>query len=232
MGDFHNRGFVGRRGGGWFSFHGRGDGLLGDYMFPAIAEVFGLTDDQIVAFDKVRETMQDIRDEFSSDEIHERMSEAFTSAAGNALDDEVITQDQYNQMLERYEQMGDHAFGPMGGRGMRGGFGLEGFPSRGDGFIQEYLDIALAEVLNVSLDELQAMKEEGLNLKDYADENDLTFEELGELMKEVHSKAVQAAFDDGAITEDQYNTMLERLENSDGRLPFGPGFKGHRSPKW
>ncbi len=224
--------FMGRRGGGLFGFRGRDEGLLSDYMFPAIAETFGLTDDQIAAFDKVRETMQNIKDELSFDEIQAKMKEAFTSAASDALDDEVITQDQYDQMLERFEQMEGRGFGPMGGRGMRGGFGFEGFPTRGDGFLQEYLDNALADALNVSPNELQTMKEGGLNLRDYADENEMTVEELADLMKEVHTKAIQAAFDDGAITKDQYDMMMERLENSDGRLPFGPGFKGPRGFGW
>jgi hypothetical protein len=76
------------------------------------------------------------------------------------------------------------------------------------------------------------MKENGLNLRDYAEENDLTVEELHDLMKEVHTRAIQAAFEDEAITEDQYEMMMERLENSDGRLPFGPGFRGPRGHGW
>lgn len=229
---FPHRGFMGRRGRGGFGFFGKGDGMLGDYMFPAIAKAFGLTEDQVSAFDTVRETMQNIKDELSVDEIHAMMGEAFASAAADALDDEVITEDQYELMLERFEQMEGRPFGPPGGPGMRGGFGFDEFPARGDGLIMEYIDAALADVLDVSPDELQSMKENGLNLRDYAEENDLTVEELHDLMKEVHTRAIQAAFEDDAITEDQYEMMMERLENSDGRLPFGPGFREPRGHGW
>lgn len=229
---YNPRVFMGRRGVHKFGFPVGGEGILHDYMFPAIAEAFGLSGDQVAAFEKVRETMQGIKDELSLDEIQVKMKNAFTTAAGDALDDEAITQEQYDQMLERMEQMDGREFGPMGGRGMRGGFGFDGFAERDGGMIQEYVDSALAAALNVSFEELQTMKENGLNLNDYAVENGLTVEELQNLMKEVHTNAIQAAFDDGAITADQFEMMMERLENSDGRLPFGPGFKGSRGPGW
>jgi len=224
--------FMGRRGGGLFGFSGRGDGVLSDYMLPAIAEAFGLNADQTAAFEKVKETIQGIKDELFLDEIQAKMTEAFTSAASAALEDGTITQDQYDQMLERREQMDGREFGPRGGRGMRGGFGPGGFAGREGGVFQEYLDSALAAALDMSLDEFQTMKEDGFNLKDYAVENDMTVEALQNLMKEVHTNAIQAAFDAGAITEDQYNLMMEGLENSDGRLPFGPGFRGQRGSGW
>jgi hypothetical protein len=227
--NFH-RGFMGRRGG--FGFLGRGEGILHDYMFPAIAEIFGLSDDQVEAFENVRGTMQDIKDELSSDEIQVKMKEAFTSAASDALDDEAITQDQYDQMLERMEQAGNRGFGSKGRRRGPGGFGFDSALTRGSGMFQEYVEPALAAALDVSLDELQKMKEDGLNLHDYAVENGVTVEELENLMLEVHTTAIQAAFDDGAITEDQYDMMKEQLENSGGRIPFGPGFRGQRCPGW
>jgi hypothetical protein len=229
---FFHRGFMGRRGGFKSGFLGRGEGILHDYMFPAIAEIFGLSEDQVEAFENVQETMKGIRDDLSPDEIQANMKEAFTSAANDALKDEAITQEQYDQMLERMEQMGNRGFGSMGRRGLPGGFRFDGARTRGSGMFQEYIEPALAAALNVSLDELQTMKEDGLNLNDYAVENGMTVEELQNLMVEVHTTAIQAAFDDGAITEDQYDMMKEHLENSDGRLPFGPGFKGQRHPGW
>jgi hypothetical protein len=230
-GDEFSPGFFGRRGrpgGSW----GWGEGLLGDYMIPALAEAFDLSDDQISAFQKVRETIQAIRDQFTTDEIHTKMQESLTEAAGNALADEVITQDQYSAMLERMEKMGEGQFGSMGGRGMRGGFGVDEIPARDGGIIQEYLDSAMAEALDISLEDLQTMKEEGLNLNDYAVEKGLTVEELQNLIKSVHLNAIQAAFDDNAITEEQYQLLMERVESSEGRLPFGPGGKGPRRPGW
>ncbi len=225
---FTPRGFMGRRDSRMFGLAGGGDGIMGDYMFPSIAEAFGLNEDQVEAFEKVRDTMQGIRDGFSFDEIQAKMKGAFTSAAGKALDDGAITRDQYDQMLQNMEQRGERDFGPLDRRGMRPGFGFDEFPLRGGGIIQEYMDSAMAQALNLSIEELQSMKDDGLNMNDYAVEHGMTVEELQNMMKEIHTSALNAAFDDGAITEDQYQMMLERLENSDGRLPFGPGTQGSR----
>ena len=225
---FYPRSSMGRRGGRMFDLAGRGDGIMEDFMFPAIAEAFGLEKDQVEAFEKVRDTMQDIKDGLSVDEIQGKMTEAFKSAAGKALDNGAITQDQYDQMLQHMEQRGERDFDPVGGRAMRGGFGFDEFPLRKGGIFQEYMDSALAQALNLSIEELQSMKDDGLNMNDYAVEHGMTIDELQNMMKEIHANALNAAFDDGAITEDQYQMMLERLENSDGRLPFGPGTQGSR----
>jgi len=83
----------------------------------------------------------------------------------------------------------------------------------------------MADVLGVSIEELQEMKEEGLNMRDYAEENDLSNEELAELMKDVHTSAINAALEDGAITQEQADFMLSTI-GSRSRVPFGFHFRG------
>jgi hypothetical protein len=214
-------------------FGGRGVGFLGndwegplsDYMLPAIADAFGLSNDQVEAFQMVKDAIASIKGDLTTDEIQQKMKEAFTSAIDQALAEGAISQDEADQMLAQIEQPGEGPMVAFGGRGMRGDFP---FGDREAGIFQEYMEPALAEALGVSLEELQSMKVEGLNLKDYAEEQGLTDEELHNLMVEVYTNAINAALKDGAITQEQADRLLEAIQNFDGRMPFDLGFRAPR----
>lgn len=214
-------GFKRGRGGFWFGF---GDGgILGEYMFPAIAEAFGFSDDQVEAFEKVKETISGIKSELSIEEVQEKMDAAFESALGAAVNDGAITQEEADQMLERREFFGGRGF--MGRRGVGRGFPLLG---REGGLLHDYVEAALAEALDVSVEELQSMKNDGLNLRDYAEEQGMTEEELRDMMVEIHTNAINAALADEVITKTQAEWLLDHVENVGIRLPFGPGVRGPR----
>ena len=94
---------------------------------------------------------------------------------------------------------------------------------RGAGVLGEYMDAALADALGIKLDELEELKEEGFNLREYAEENEISPEELAELMVEVQTNAINAALADGAITQEQAEHMLSMVENHGSRIPMMPG---------
>ena len=233
-------GFFGR--GHWFGVGGD-EGILHEYLFPVLANVFGFDEEQIQAFQKSRESMQSIMDEYTVEEIHEKMQNAFSFALDAAVTDGAITQVEADQMLERRQEMGDRSTSvgrgkggrmPMGefpfdensafrGRMPKNGFT---FDARG-GLLSEYMESALADALDISTEKLQTMKEEGFNLLDYAEENGLSDEDLDELMKSIYTAAINTALEDDAITKDQAEEMLQRLENFEGRMPFRPGSRGH-----
>jgi hypothetical protein len=213
---------------GWLGFGSLGndwEGPLSDYMLPAIADSFGLSDDQVDAFQIVKDTMTSIKGDLTTDEIQQKMKEAITSAIDQALADDAITQDEADQMLAQIEQPGERPMVNFGGRGVRG---ISPFGGREAGIFQKYMEPALAEALGVSVEELQSMKKEGLNLKDYADEQGMTDEELNEMMVEVYTNAINAALKDGAITQEQADGLLKAIQNFDGRLPFDLGFRAPR----
>lgn len=235
-------GFDGKRGGRWFGFD-RGEGLLSGYIFPEMARIFGLSDDQVAAFENVKETMQGIKDTYTFEEIREMMKEAFSASIDAALADDAITQEEANQMLERMEQFGERDYSRFGGRDMRGdgeipGFdfgnrGMRGrtprfgFTGRGDGVLGEYMEAALADALGLSVEEFQALKaEEGFNLADYAVDEDMTVEEMQVMMQDVYTSAINAALADETITQEQADQMLKLLSNFSGRMLFHPGFPG------
>ena len=203
---FGGHGFFG---GEWFR-----DGILGDYILPALADIFGFTDNQVDAFTTVKETMQDIHDEFTVDEIRDKMQQVFSSALDDAVADGAITQEQADLMLERQQQMGDR----LNGRGMRRAKPLG---ERDGGILAPYMDAALVKALGISEEKFQEMKAEGFNLREYAADNDFSDEELAEMMVEVHTNAINAALADGVITQEQADFLLSAA-NKGGRLPFGP----------
>ncbi len=194
---------------------GKGDGPLSEYMLPALADEFDFTAEQVAAFELAQETMAGVREDFTSEEIREKMKTATTAAVDSAVADGALTQEEADKILERLENSDR---GGRGGRGKRGGKGQQ------DGALQEYVKPAMADALGFTLEEFEALHEDGdFNLKEYAEEQGWTDEEIQEMMKTVFSDAVAAALADGTITQEQADKMLEKIENADGKLPFGRG---------
>jgi len=199
---------------------------LHDYLFPAIAEAFGLTEEQIAAFEMVRSTVHDIRADLTPDEIRAVMQQAFHTAVENAIADGAITEEQAEGWLERLEWIGDHApavsFPDLSFRGrlqsFRQGFSAGFRSSRQMMLNHEYIDAAIAEELGISVEELQEMKTgQGFNLRDYAVEQGLSDDQIAAWRLEIFTNAVNSALADGAITQEQANWILERLENLEAR---------------
>ncbi len=216
----------GNRGGSpAFSGFGDGDGPLHDYIFPAIAEAFGLTEEQLASRDEAREIIQALKAELTPEEFRAKMQAAFESALEAAVADGVITQEQADAMLERRALQ---AFGRQGK-----GKGSHGYMGETDGVLKAYMQPALAEALGVSVEELQAWHEDpAFNLRDYAEEQGWTVEELQALMQEAFQNAVQQALEDGSITPEQAERMLDHKANFGSHNPSGLGHpegKGQRN---
>jgi hypothetical protein len=109
---------------------GEGEGLLHDYMAPALADAFGLTVDELEALHESGETLWDYAQEqgMSQEEFFSTMQAARTVALNQAVADGVITQEQADWMLDHMGQ----GFGPGTG-GCHGtlGTGNFGFGMRG-----------------------------------------------------------------------------------------------------
>ncbi len=200
-------------------------GALHEYLWPALVEAFGLTAEQADAFEIARETMQGIRSDFSQEETRAAMEQAMTAAIENALADGAITEEQAAQWLERQEQMEGLAPQMPFGRRAKDGDYRQGF-SNGVRFGRqmmvnhEYMDAAIAEALEISVEELQEMRlEDGFSWKAYAEEQGLSEEEIAALHAEILTNAVIAALADGAITQEQADQIIERLENFGTREP-------------
>ena len=209
----------------WFGFE-HDEGLLSEYIIDEMASVFDLSDEAVAAFVKVRETMDEIHDQYSIEEIREMMKEALTSAINAALDNGDITQDQADRLLGQVEKRTLSDFNKFSRRGERGGFPRGDFPYLQGNIIRQYLEAEFAEALGLTVEEFQALKaDEGFNIAEYAQEQEMTQEELRDWLLEIHTNAINAALQDEAITQDQADTMLEQIKESPGRLPYMPNFE-------
>lgn len=129
----------------------------------------------------------------------------------------------------------------------RGAFGMQPGNGPGEfgqgGRLHEYLLVALADALVLTPDELEAGLAEGQSLVEIAEAQEIAEDDLSALFERVRTEALQAAAEDGALTQEQAAWMLEhpamlrmltggRMHSAWGgnwsRGPMGPGFSGPR----
>ncbi|HEY3475526.1 MAG TPA: hypothetical protein VGK56_13010 [Anaerolineales bacterium] len=110
-----------------------------------------------------------------------------------------------------------HGRGPGGGRGL----GLEA------------LQVA-AEALNMTTDELITALRSGQTLEEIADEAGVPYEDVQSAIQAAHAtemrERIQQALDDGTITQEHADWLLEGLEKGFIGGPGGFGFGGRHGP--
>jgi len=128
-------------------------------------------------------------------------------------------------------EAGDNAYLPFMGRMgafNQGGVGLRGIAGNLHGYVFQ----AVAESLNLSAEDLEAKLRDGQSLTEIAKEQGVAEDEMPSLLKEAQSKALQAAVDDGVLTQAQADWMkdhpaLQRMLEG-GRMRGGWGMRSPR----
>jgi hypothetical protein len=121
-----------------------------------------------------------------------------------------------------------NGYGPGGMMGRRGnGFGPgmmggRGF-AQGEGIMHDYMILAFAGVVGLTVDEVNTRITEGESLKEIAIAQGTTEDQLPELITQVRQAALDLAVADGVITQNQAELMIERMNQYRGQ-GFGPGF--------
>jgi hypothetical protein len=132
------------------------------------------------------------------------------------VEDGTITQEQADQMLEG-------GFGPRDGMGFPGPLGDDFDGMRGFGGPGAHQE-ALAAALGISVDDLQAAIENSSSFDELLSNLGMTQEEFAAAMQTAREAAIQQMVDEGKITQEQADQMLEG--------GFGPrdggGFHGPR----
>ena len=92
---------------------------------------------------------------------------------------------------------------------------------------QAQIQEAIAGVLGLSVDELEAARLDGIRLEDLADQQGVSIEDMQAAVKTVRESQIAQLLADGTITQEQADQMLEHLDNAPlGGPQGGPG--GHR----
>jgi uncharacterized protein YidB (DUF937 family) len=196
-------------------FGTKDDHPLQPYVEEAVAEILGLTVEELqAARDEGTRTVDLIEAAgLTVDEFRAALDEALPGIVEQALADGAITQEQADLILERGVPM----FG-RGGPGKHGG-GFGGFGLRGDGVLQPYVESAVAEILGMTVEELQAAKEDGTRIVDLIEAAGLAPDEFQTAMEAALPGIVEQALADGVITQAQADYLLENgLRGAKGYL--------------
>jgi len=187
--------------------------LLSTYMHDALAELLGVTPEELTALHESGGTMQTMLDQagLTFEAFRAQMDEIRTAAMAAALADGVISQEQIDLMANRADRQG--GFDRQGGADRSGGM-------MDQGVIDSYMHAALADILGISVDQLDTLHASGETIQTLLTEQGLTFEEIGEKMTEARESALAAAVADGVITQEQADLMANRNQNG--------GSRGHR----
>lgn len=96
----------------------------------------------------------------------------------------------------------------------------------GSGWMHEYMHRALAEAVGISEEDLESRMAAGQTLYDIADDLGLNLDALSELHYQARLRAVELAYEDGALTNEQYQYFQERIELQEG-FGYGGGMHGY-----
>jgi uncharacterized protein (DUF433 family) len=189
---------------------GRGFGSI-DTMHAAIADALGIS---VEALDEALAdgvTIVDLADELGVDmeAIRAVIQAARDEALTKAVEDGLITQEQADRLRERMSQfaLNDPRFPKERPEGFE-------WPAR-DWQRGADVDIAIADALGLTVDELEAAREDGKTLAALAEAAGVTLGEVQDAIQAVRASAIQQAVEDGKLTQEQADRILNRS------LPFG-----------
>ncbi len=107
--------------------------------------------------------------------------------------------------------------GRMGG-GMMGGWRANGAQAGSYGPMHDYMEEAFAEALGMSEADVEAALASGKTMWQLAEEKGMTFEEFQKVMTDARSEALKKMVEDGTITQEQADWMLNRMGRMGGRF--------------
>lgn len=108
-------------------------------------------------------------------------------------------------------------------RGSRGA-GMVG-PADGTGVMHDEMVASLAEALGIPVDEFEARRDAGETMLEIAESLGLDIEELRAVMDQARAEIIDQAYADGTITQEQYDSYLNRGSEM-GQRGGGQGGQG------
>jgi hypothetical protein len=190
-------------------------------MHEAIAEALGISEEELEAALAEGKTPFTLAEELGVDfeAVQAAMQAARAEAVKQAVEGGAITEEQAEWILGHQGSMGWHrggAFGP----------GPDGRPGLGAGLWDGSVHTAIADLLGMTVEDFEAARAEGKSLVELAEEAGVTLEEVRDAVQVAHAEALQQAVEEGRITQEQADQMLER---QDGFGTRGPRFGGRLS---
>jgi uncharacterized protein (DUF433 family) len=195
------------------AFGGR-DFLDQEAIKEATADALGITVEELEAAHQEGTRIEDLAGELDVDiaDVEAAVQAAKEEALAQAVAEDLITQEQADAILE-----GNFRFGPH--RGRPHGFHPDvGFVNPDD------VRAATADALGITVEELEAARDEGTRIEDLAEELGVDIADVEAAVKAVHEAAIQQAVEDGLITQEQADAMLNNIDRFGvGKLRLGEG---------
>jgi uncharacterized protein (DUF433 family) len=199
---------------------GRGFGDMGAHQ-EALAAALGISVEDLQAALENSSSFDELLSNLgvTQEELAAAMQTAREAAIQQMVEDGTITQEQADQMLEG-------GFGPHDGIGFPGGGDFDGMRGFGD---MEAHQEALAAALGISVEDLQAALENSSSFDELLSNLGVTQEQYDAARQTARETVIQQMVEDGTITQEQADQMLEG--------GFGPrdgdGFHGpHGGGSW
>jgi hypothetical protein len=185
---------------GW----GIGDGIFWEQMRSKVAELLGLSTDELDDALQAGATLRELAEEQGMDlsDLSAAMSTYRQEAIAAAVEDGSLTAPQAEWLLGRTHMWG-------AGIGLHMGWGV---------YASSNQDEVIADALGISLGEFQAAREEGKTLADLADELNVDLENVREAVQDAREQALSEAVDTGRISSEQAEWMADH-----GPMGMGPG---------
>lgn len=216
------------------------NGPLHTYFVEALAGALDMTPAQVqTLLDEGKTPWQIVHDTGLDDEASSKLlAEAHSAALVKAVADGVITQAQADWMKERMTWRLESGVGPGMMRAWSQGFekgwmrgsrqGMMGGAGRGQGPVHTYFVNALAEALGLTPETVQDRIQAGETPWQIAASTGLNDEQVGAVLADAHSAALDQAVADGVITQDQADWMKQNMlyRLGDGLGPGGGGCHG------
>ena len=173
----------------------RGDGVLREYIVEAMADALGISVDELEAMRENKELRGFFEEQgFSRAEMQTMLQEARTAALNAALADGVITEAQAEQIKNKSGRGGRDR-----GQGTQNSMGA----------LYNYIAPAIADALGMTVEELEAMRE-NKELRGFVEEQGFSRAEMQTMMQDARTAALGAALAEGAITQEQFENMQAR----------------------
>lgn len=208
-------------------FHGRGEHSL----VEVTAEVTGLGEDEVIAALEDGQTFAEIADGAGVDPqgIVDAAIAAAEAELEGAVEDGRMTEEQMAQILERLaEDLPDRLEQSWQPRGAAAG-GI--FGQFNEGFWTMY--DAVAEVLGLAPEGLFTELHDGKSVAEVAEEQGVEMEVVRDAMEEsrieARKQALEQAVENGRLTQEQADWMIEGLER--GFMPNGHSFDQGRGAR-
>jgi len=198
-----------------------------------VADFLGMTVEELQAAHEEGKTIADLLEEkgISQEDFQAAIKADRVKSLNQAVADGKLTQEQADNILQNMEERAAEGFPPQfEGRPMNGARPAMDRQADGEGRFSIFTDL-----LGMSIDEIkEALQDGGQTIKDLLAGKGISDEDVQSAMQEAQQKRLQQAVEEGTLTQEQADEMLNRMQKrlESGEPATHPGARGGGFPRF